>query len=308
MKVITSVPENRIYTLDEAFAYCAVLTESHYENFPVASLFLPAEKRPLIQALYAFSRTADDFADEPGCSHDERIQLLNDWEIKLQNCYDGTVEHPVFIALREVIRKHDLPINPLRDLLTAFRRDVTQTRYQSFDDLMTYCACSANPVGRLMLMIFGYRDEELFKLSDAICTALQLTNFWQDVKVDLLKDRLYIPLDDMSTFGYSENDWKMKIANTEFTTLMKFQVDRTREMFYAGAELPALVDRDLQLELKLVWFGGMSILQMLDRSRYDVFAHRPSLRFSNKLMILLRGLVINDLVHYKRKKPIWDLT
>jgi len=303
--------EDKKYSPDEAFAYCAAITESHYENFPVASLFLPQEKRPYVQAIYAFSRVADDFADELQRSKDERLEQLNDWENKLQQCYEGTAEHPIFIALRETTKRLEIPIEPLKDLLTAFKRDVTQNRYDTFEDLLSYCKCSANPVGRLVLMIFNYRDDKMFELSDHICTALQLTNFWQDVKVDREKDRLYIPIEDMRNSGYGLDRWNDRAMDDGFRKLMKFEIERTREMFYKGAELPSLVAKDLQLELKLIWFGGMGILKMIEKNKYDVLQSRPKLRASNKIMILLRGLLFNDLPNYKKKRPkkeIWDLT
>lgn len=296
------------YSVDEAFEYCAMITTAHYENFPVASLFLPEEKRPYIQAIYAFSRTADDFADEGHLSKEERLDRLNDWEDKLRQCFDGNADHPVFIALRETIQKNEIPIEPLQDLVTAFKRDVGQNRYDTFEDLLSYCSCSANPVGRLVLLIFGYRDEALFKLSDAICTALQLMNFWQDVEIDMKKDRLYLPLKDIRRYGYSLEEWSNSVVNENFERLMKFQAERTKELFYAGCELPSLVDKDLQLELRLVWFGGMSILKKLDRLHYDVFTNRPSLGNLDKIMILARGLFIRNLNRYGKKRKQWDLT
>ncbi|MBI4810821.1 MAG: squalene synthase HpnC, partial [Ignavibacteriales bacterium] len=281
------------------------------ENFPVASLFFPEEKRPYIQAVYAFSRAADDYADEFQLTKEERLFKLNDWEEKLRNCYEGNIDHPIFIALRETVKRLEIPIEPLRDLLTAFKRDVVQNRYDTFTDLLSYCKCSANPVGRLVLMIFNYRDDKLFELSDNICTALQLTNFWQDVKVDREKDRLYIPIEDMSKFGYNVDEWENGSMNDKFKSLMEYEVERTRELFYQGAELPSLVAKDLQLELKLIWFGGIGILKKIEKNGFDVMNTRPSLTNSNKMMILLRGIIFNDLRYYKRKRPrkdAWDLT
>ena len=303
--------ENKQYDLDGAFDYCAEVTKSHYENFPVASLFLPEEKRPYIQAVYAFSRIADDYADENGLNKEDRLAKLNDWEEKLKQCYDSHPEHPVFVALQETVKRLEIPIDPLRDLLIAFRRDVTQNRYETFDDLLGYCRCSANPVGKLVLMIFGYRDEKLFELSDKICTALQLANFWQDVSVDKNKDRLYIPLEDLEHYEYSLDDWNDGKMNENFAILMKYEVERSKELFYSGAELPSLVTKDLQLELKLIWFGGMAILGKIGMNRYDVIRRRPRLTMLDKTLILSRGLVFNDLQHYKRKRPKkepWDLT
>jgi squalene synthase HpnC len=296
--------------VDQAFAYCASVTDAHYENFPVASLFLPADKRPYIQAIYAFSRAADDIADEPGLTPDERLAELDRWNDMLTQCYQGEATHPVFIALRETIARQNIPIEPLRDLIAAFRRDVTQSRYETYEDLLSYCRCSANPVGRLVLMIFNQRDEQLCRLSDSICTALQLTNFWQDVYVDLQKDRLYLPREDLVRFGYSEAKWKDLIVDDTFRNLMRFQVERTRELFYEGAELPLRVEKDLQIELRLVWFGGMTILDMLRRRSYDVFRTRPSLSNFDKAWIFLRAFLISDVRNYRRKKRTkpWDLT
>ncbi len=297
--------EEKIYTLDAAFEYCAGVTNAHYENFPVASLFLPEGKRHYLQAIYAFSRIADDFADESVMETGKRMELLNDWEEKLVHCYEGEASHPVFIALNDTVNKLNIPIEPLRDLLTAFKQDVSQNRYETFEELLGYCRCSANPVGRLVLMIFGYREEEMYKLSDNICTALQLANFWQDISVDVLKDRLYLPLEDMKRYGVSVEDWKMGANSGKFKELIKFEVDRTREMFYAGSELPEMVDRDLQLELKLVWFGGMGILKKIERMKYKVQKERPHLTTMNKIMILLKGLFINSVSTYGRKKEEW---
>ena len=311
MSVAADLIRTKQYTLDEAFASCAAITNAHYENFPVASFFLPQEKRPYIQAIYAFSRIADDFADEFNLSQEERLSKLNDWEEKLRLCYEGVAEHPVYVALRESVKRQDIPIDPLRDLLAAFKRDVVQNRYETYEDLLSYCKCSANPVGRLVLMIFGHRDEKLFTLSDNICTALQLANFWQDVAIDREKDRLYIPLEDMRRFNYTLECWNGGVVDDNFRGLMQFQVKRTRDLFYQGAELLSLVERELQLELKLVWFGGVAILKKLEKISFDVFKYRPTLNTLDKVLILLRGLLYNDLRRYGKKrqrKDPWDLT
>ncbi len=289
-------------SVDDAFDHCARLADAHYENFPVASLLLPEEKRPYLQAVYAFSRIADDFADEGDRPTDERLADLDDWEEQLQRCYRGEAEHPVFIALRETVSRIDLPLQLFLDLLEAFRRDVMQHRYETFDELLDYCRCSANPVGRIVLRIFGHRDEALFPLSDNVCTALQLTNFWQDVAVDREKDRLYIPLDDMEIHGYDLGRWKAGLADESFGRLMAFEVSRTRQMFLRGSELPSRVERELQLELKLVWLGGMRILKKLEGIGYDVFRGRPSLTLLDKLTILSRGLFVSDLTRSGRRK------
>ncbi|HUN64527.1 MAG TPA: squalene synthase HpnC [Bacteroidota bacterium] len=293
---------------DEAFQYCARLTEAHYENFPVASLLIPDQKRPYIQAIYAFSRMADDFADEGDLTKEERLRRLDEWETALRDCYNGIATHPVFIALRETVKQQRIPPEPLLDLIAAFKRDVVQSRYETFADLLDYCRCSANPVGRIVLMIFDHRNDDLFRKSDAICTALQLTNFWQDVAVDARKDRLYIPLEDMRSHSYSESSWKKGEYSEEFRNLMKFQVERTRTFFFDGAELPRLVEKELQIELRLVWFGGMSVLRMLERRKYDIFSRRPSLSLFDKAVILGKGLLTADPAKLRKKSKPWDLT
>ncbi len=302
-----AAPAGNPVTLDEAFRVCAEITASHYENFPVASLFLPEERRPYIQAIYAFSRIADDFADEPGLLPADRIARLRDWELMLEECYQGRAEHPVFMALGETVRKNGIPIGLLKDLLAAFTRDVKQNRYETYEDLLGYCRCSANPVGRLVLTVFGHRDESLFLLSDRICTALQLTNFWQDIFVDLEKDRLYLPLEDMRRFGYTPAMWLSRATGPELRELMRFEVERTKGLFYEGADLPELVEKDLQIELRLVWLGGMRILERISRSGVSP-ERRPTIGGGGKLMILLRALTIRRLGRYRRKKKPWDLT
>jgi len=304
---VPRAPLTKRPTPDEAFRFCAAITAEHAENFPVASLFLPQEKRPYLQAIYAFSRIADDFADEREVSPGERLARLQDWETMLVDSYNGRADHPVFVALAETFNRCRLPIEPFSDLLSAFRRDVVQNRYASFADLLSYCRCSANPVGRLVLMVFGHKDESIFKCSDAICTALQLTNFWQDVFVDLKKDRLYLPLEDLGRFGYTEDEWRRGVADDRFRALLRFEVDRTKALFYEGAGLPDKVERELEVEMKMVWFGGMAILRKLER-RGITPSMRPSLTGVDKAGILFRALCYNDLSRYGRKKKQWDLT
>jgi squalene synthase HpnC len=296
---------------DAAFEYCAKLTSGHYENFPVASLFLPEEKRDYIRAIYAFSRVADDFADEGSRSPGERLALLDDWGRKLDGAYEGEADHPVFIALAETVKQNRIPKEYLSDLLSAFRQDVTRNRYGTLDELLEYCSRSANPVGRIVLHIFGHREEELGNMSDCICTALQLTNFWQDLGPDIARDRLYLPAAEMERFGYSERAWRDRVVDDRFRALMSSLVGMTRDLFMAGAALPAKVERDILLELRLVWLGGMSILRRIERSDYDVFAVRPSLNLPGKIMLLARGFLMRDISRFgrvkNRKKP-WDLT
>lgn len=295
------------YSIESAFEYCEKITSSHYENFPVASLLVPYEKRPYIQSIYAFARLADDFADEQNLPPEKRLELLNDWEDKLQRCYRGDADHPVFIALSETVSKLSIPVELLSDLLIAFKMDVTKNRYKSFDELLNYCKYSANPIGRLVLLIFGYRETKLFELSDKICTALQLTNFYQDIDTDLLKDRAYLPEDEMNLFNYSISELFNKTYNENFIRLMQMQIERTKKIFYEGIELIELVDKELHLELKLVWLGGMTILIKIERRNYNVFEKKIRLNTRDKILIFLRGLYYKNLASFKRKR-LWDLT
>ncbi len=275
--------------LQEAYAFCERLTRNHYENFPVGSVLVPKAKRKHIYSIYAFARTADDFADEGYGSQTtvaDRLRLLDDWEQQLDECFAGDFQHPIFAALQQTIRELDLPIQLFKDLLSAFRQDVVKTRYNDFDEVLDYCRRSANPVGRLILLLFDYRDEKLFTLSDHICTALQLANFWQDVSVDVEKDRVYLPLDEMAKFNFSEAELFGKICNDSYRELLKFQVKRTQQIFDQGKPLPNLVRGKLRLELKLTWLGGTQILRMIEANNYDTLSYRPSLSKFDKVKLL----------------------
>ena len=277
-------------SVEHSFRYCEELTFGHYENFPVASFFIPKDKRKHIAAIYAFARTADDFADEPGMDQQERMRSLIEWEEELAECYKGSAKREIFIALRETVRRHDIPQDLLVRLLSAFKSDVTTRRYATFRDVLRYCTNSANPVGRLVLMLFGYRDEKLFEYSDSICTALQLANFWQDVTVDLDKDRVYLPLEDLRRFDVSEQELFSRSFTPAVRNLMKFQVFRTREYFDGGRPLLDAVGRNLKLELRLTWRGGMKILRKIENAGYDVLKERPRLSKKDKLMLLIRSM------------------
>ena len=282
--------EERSWTREEAFEYCDRLAATHYENFPVGSRFTPKKLRPYIHSIYAFARIADDFADEPDTLDSLRFALLENWEGQLLQCIWRTPQHPVFIALKETIHKFDLPVTLFQDLLTAFKMDVTTKRHDRFEDLLTYCRNSANPVGRLVLLLFGYRDPELHALSDSICSALQLTNFWQDVAIDQ-RDRIYLPCEDMAKFGYSEEDLKNHRYNDTFCRLMRHEIARTRELFHRGRPLCNRVGRDLRFELHLIWNGGMTLLDRIENVDYDVFVHRPTLGLKDKISMLTKAAI-----------------
>lgn len=277
---------------DEAYAYCRQIAKDHYENFPVASLFIPRSKRKHFYAVYAFLRTADDLADNETMEVNQRLRLLLHWQVKLDACYKGVAEEPVFIALRETVQKCVIPKEYFDGLINAFKVDLFKNKYQNFDELLEYCSFSANPVGRIVLCILGYhthpQKEPLFALSDSICTALQLTNHWQDVFVDHKKGRIYLPQDEMRRFGYSDQDWEKKIINAHFKDLMSFQVLRAREIFMRGRSLLSFLNRPERYEITIIWFGGMRILEKLEKNDYDVLNRRPTLSLWDMLYILYR--------------------
>ena len=285
--------------INSSFKYCEEIAKNHYENFPVASLLLPKEKRRYIYSIYAFARAADDFADEDYIEggKEKRLVLLDEWHSKLKDCYNGKTYSPIFIALKQTVTDCNIPIEPLENLLKAFKQDVVKSRYATFDEVLDYCKNSANPIGRLVLMIFGTRDEEFFKYSDKICTALQLTNFWQDIAVDLKKDRVYLPEEDLKKFGYSYNELSVKQYNDNFKNLLKFEVDRTQKIFDEGKKLIELTAKEdklkkLSKELKLTWLGGTGILNKIKEADYDVFNKRPKISIADKLKIFLNSRFI----------------
>ncbi len=260
--------------LRSAYRYCARLAQGHYENFPVASVLIPKAIRPHVCAVYAFAREADDFADEPQFEG-RRLERLNDWEQRLIACVDAESGHPIFDALGDTLRRFDMPLAPFLDLLSAFRQDVETCRYPDFAALGDYCRRSADPVGRIVLWLFGYRDEQRQGWSDAICTGLQLANFWQDVAVDARKGRIYLPQDDLARFGVTEQAILEGRGGAAFQRLLAFQVERTRKLFHAGKPLCHRTGGRLGLELKLIWLGGMGILDAVAAIGYDTLSRRP---------------------------------
>jgi squalene synthase HpnC len=239
-------------------------------------------------AVYAYCRGVDDLGDE---AEGDRLLLLDEWEAELRRCYEGSPCDIRFVALRETVRVFDIPIEPFLRLIKANRRDQSVNRNRTFEDLLDYCSYSANPVGHLVLNVFGYRDAGRQRLADATCTALQLTNLWQDVSRDLEKGRVYIPLDDMESFGYSESDLLARRHSDEFRRLMAFELQRTREMFREGLRLIPLVSGRLRLDLRLFTLGGLAVLDEIERIDYDVLSHRPSVSGARKSWLALRGLL-----------------
>jgi squalene synthase HpnC len=275
-------------SLPEAQEYCRRLARSHYENFSVASWFLPNRLRQHFFNVYAYCRISDDLGDEVG-DPAASLRLLDEWEAELDACYSGIPRHPVFVALAETVRQFDIPKAPFADLLTAFRQDQRITRYPTFEDVLGYCRNSANPVGHLVLYLCGYRDEERQRLSNFTCTALQLANFWQDVSVDYAKGRLYLPQADLHRYGGTEEDIGSRRNSPAFCEMMKFEVERTRDWFHQGLPLVQSVDRDLAIDLDLFSRGGQEILNAIARQDYAVLGRRPSISKSRKLALVGRA-------------------
>jgi squalene synthase HpnC len=267
-----------------AYAACLRLARQHYENFPVASRLLPRQARPHIAAIYAFARIADDFADEGGVSDEVRLARLDDWNARLERAARGEVDGTggddttaVFTALAATIRACGIDVALLADLLRAFRQDVVVKRYDTWESVIDYCSRSANPVGRLVLTVFGYRDPRTAEWSDAVCTALQLANFWQDLALDWQKGRLYVPASILRATGASERDLDERRMTAAWRIALRDATARTRTLFEAGRPVADAVRGRLRWELRATWLGGMRVLDLLERAEFDVFNARPSL-------------------------------
>lgn len=273
--------------LQQAYAACQALAESHYENFPVASRLMPARLRPHVAAIYAFARTADDFADEPGREPEERLRLLEEWRRKL---HEPPV-NDIFVALHDTIARFDLPVDLFEDLLSAFTQDVSTAHYASWDAVLDYCRRSANPVGRLVLRLSGYRDDALDRASDAVCTALQLTNFWQDLAIDWPRGRLYVPEEVWRPAGADPAALDRRRMTPEWRAAMRACGERTRQLFAEGRPVCDGVGGRLRYELRATWLGGSRILDRLEAANYDVFTSRPSLGASDAIVIASKALL-----------------
>src|SRR5438552_6450413 len=274
-------------TAEEAFAHCEARVRSHYENFPVGR-WVPRDKRPYIHPLHAFARAADDCADEP-MYVGMRQEKLDQWEERLHAAYRGEAEDPIFVALAETVHRLDIPRQLLLDLLSAFRQDTAKQRYETWDELLDYCRRSADPVGRLLLLVFGYRDPSLAPLSDALCTALQLANHWQDLAVDLHRGRIYVPRELLDRFSVKEWDLNASLVSDGFRGLMAELLGRTRELFARGRALCDRVGPDLRFELRLTWLGGSAVLDLIEAAGYDVFRRRPRHGTAGKLRLAWRA-------------------
>jgi squalene synthase HpnC len=275
-------------TLAQSQEYCRRLARTHYENFSVASWFLPQRLRQDFFNVYAYCRISDDLGDEVG-DPNASLRLLDQWEAELDACYAGSPRHPVFVALVETVRKWEIPKQTFVDLLTAFRQDQRVSRYPTFEDVVGYCRYSANPVGHLVLYVCGYHDAERQALSDFTCTALQLANFWQDVSLDYANGRIYLPLEDLRRFGVTEDDIAAQRNTSEFCDMMRFEVERARVCFARGLPLIEKVDRELAIDIELFSRGGQEILNAIEAQGYNVLGRRPAISKSRKLGLVARA-------------------
>ena len=282
-----AIPD-RTPSLEEARAYCRNLARTHYENFSVATWFLPQRLRQHFFNIYAYCRISDDLGDEVG-DPEASLHLLDQWQTELDACYAGSPRHPVFVALADTVRTFDIPKHEFADLLTAFRQDQTVTRYQSFENLLGYCRYSANPVGHLVLYVCGYRDAQRQQLSDFTCTALQLANFWQDVSIDYAKGRIYLPIGSLQQFRVTEDDIATQRNTPAFRAMMKFEVERARDWFRKGLPLASMVNRELAIDIELFTRGGQEILHAIERQNFAVLGHRPVISKTRKLALVARA-------------------
>ncbi len=281
---------SRRYSPAEAVEYTRWLATHHYENFHVVSFLLPKALHQDFYNVYSFCRWSDDLGDEIG-DIAESLRLLAWWRGELHRMYAGETHNPVFVALRETVAKHNLPQQPFDDLITAFERDQVITRYPAYTDVLDYCKYSANPVGHLLLYLCGYSDAERQRLSDFTCTALQLANFWQDVAVDLLKDRVYIPLEAIHRHGYTVAELFAHRETDEFRAVMKEIVDRARGLFHQGLPLVGMVNKRLSLDLDLFSRGGIRVLDKIEQQSYNVLNRRPAISKAERVGLLLSSLV-----------------
>lgn len=280
--------------LDQAYRACQDLARAHYENFPVASRLLPARVRKHVAAIYAFARTADDYADEPGRDPDQRLRLIDDWRGRLHQPGSGSRDpkaDQIFLALQDTMARFALPVGLFDDLLDAFAQDVTIHRYRTWPGVLDYCRRSANPVGRLVLRLSGYRDDRLDEASDAVCTALQLTNFWQDLAIDWSRGRLYVPEEIWRGHGADPSTLSSRHMTAGWVAALHDCGTRTRSLFGDGRTVCDGVSGRLRYELRATWLGGTRILDRLQRSGYDVFSARPSLGTVDLLVIACGTLI-----------------
>ncbi len=265
------------------------IAQKHYENFPVGSFLLKKKYREPIHLIYVFARVADDLADEGNKSSEERIAQLNEWDNLFHQSLSEEGNDEFMRKLAGVVHQYDLPVSLFDDLLTAFKRDAINPIYQSFGDVLDYCTYSANPIGRLLLKLFDCSNTETERLSDDICTALQLTNFWQDISVDTRRNRFYIPREEFERYNFTIADLSLDSRKINFVPFMKNKIDWTRKLFESGRPLFDLINSDFRFELKLTWHGGMRILEKIEAMEYDTRVQRPTLKWDDKILIFSRA-------------------
>ncbi|MDX8386725.1 MAG: squalene synthase HpnC, partial [Gallionella sp.] len=266
------------------------MSVDHYENFPVASILMPKRLRKPVAAIYHFARAADDIADEGDMPDEDRLRLLEEFRTDLRRiAFHEVPQSPVTANLATQIAQHNLPMQPLYDLLDAFKQDVEKKRYEDFDDLLEYCQRSANPVGNLLLHLYDEATPVNIAYSDSICTALQMINFWQDIAKDYAIGRIYLPLDEMATYGVTEEQISQGITNNAWRNMMKFQVSRAREMMLSGKPLGTILTGRIGLEMRMIIAGGLRILDKLESVDYDMFRHRPVLRPFDWVIMLTKS-------------------
>lgn len=287
------------YILEEAYKYCESITKNHYENFPVASLFIPKNKRKYIYSIYAFARLADDIADSGELTSVQKINKLEIINNELNDCYKNisnnvnSGQKKIFTALANTATDLDIPKIEFDNLLTAFKQDAVKQRYNEFDELIEYSTYSANPIGHLVLNTFGFHsdnDSKIFKLSDKICTGLQLINFWQDVKRDIEIDRIYIPLRVMEEFNYTEDLLRDNVENDDFLKMIEYLIDKTSAIIEQGSELEKMLKGRLRLELKAIYLGGQEIIRKIKQKEFRVLSNRIEINRFDKLKLLLKIL------------------
>ncbi|MCA9822871.1 MAG: squalene synthase HpnC [Dehalococcoidia bacterium] len=279
MALATEAAATRKARLRDAYSWCRDYARAHQENFTVVSWVLPRELRPHFWSLYSFCRWTDDLGDE---AKGDRLALLNDWERSLIRCYEGIRDEPLFVALGRTIDRFRIPPDPFLKLIEANRRDQEITRFPTFDALLDYCSYSATPVGRMVLYVLGYRDEERQRLSDETCIGLQLANFWQDVSVDWTKGRVYLPQEDLARFGVAEADIAAGVATGPSRRLLEFEVRRTQGYFDRGRALERLVSRKARADVRLFRLGGEAVLKAIRAHEFDVLSQRPTIAKQRK--------------------------
>lgn len=290
------IPRNseNISNIADSYGYCERLAKRHYENFLVGSLLLPKDKKRHLYAIYAFCRITDDLGDD---YLGNRTEALNYWEKQTMECFTGEPQHPSMLALQHTVNLHNMPVEPFLKLIEANRMDQLKNTYRTFSELEFYCNHSANPVGHMVLWLFGYRDKERQNLSDHICTALQLTNFWQDIRRDSTLGRIYMPIEDIERFGYSTHELLQGKFTDAFQKLMVYQVARTRELFDRGQPLAIKLDNKLRFDVELFIKGGLSVLNAIEKQNYNTFIRRPIVSKSQKLLLLLSSFIKMKLLH-----------